>query len=102
MSYKKADDILPQALLIAVQQYIDGEYMYIPRKADSKLPWGANTDTRKIVNARNREILIKRLAGCSVGDLAEQYFLSGKAIYKILNAKRNGWFSPYFPGYAYP
>ena len=90
MSYKKANDILPQALLLAVQQYIDGEYMYIPRKADSKLPWGANTDTREIVNARNKEILAKRLAGCSVGHLAEQYFLSEKAIYKILNVKKNG------------
>jgi Mor family transcriptional regulator len=90
MGYKKANDILPQALLIAVQQYIDGEYMYIPRKTDSKLPWGANTNTRKIVKARNKEILDKRLAGCSVGDLAEEYFLSEKAIYKILNAKRIG------------
>ncbi|MBI9096818.1 MAG: hypothetical protein JEY71_18385 [Sphaerochaeta sp.] len=90
MEPKKADDILPQALLLAVQQYIDGEYMYIPRKADSKLPWGANTDTREIVSARNKEIIAKRLAGCSVGGLAEQYFLSEKAIYKILNAKKNG------------
>jgi len=90
MSYKKANDVLPHNLLSAVQQYIDGEYMYIPRKADSKLPWGANTDTRKIVKARNREILTKRLAGCSVGDLAEQYFLSEKAIYKIITASKNG------------
>jgi Mor family transcriptional regulator len=90
MSYKKANDILPYDLLSAVQQYIDGEYIYIPRKTDSKLPWGANTDTRKIVETRNREILAKRVAGCSVGDLAEQYFLSEKAIYKIINASKNG------------
>ena len=90
MSYKKANDILTYNLLSAVQQYIDGEYIYIPRKADSKLPWGANTDTRNIVEARNREILAKRVAGSSVGDLAEQYFLSEKAIYKIINAGKNG------------
>ncbi|WP_320127852.1 CD3324 family protein [uncultured Sphaerochaeta sp.] len=90
MSYKKANDVLPHNLLSAVQQYIDGEYMYIPRKADSKLQWGANTDTKEIVRARNREILTKRLAGCSVSDLAEQYFLSEKAIYKIINASKNG------------
>ena len=34
MSYKKANEVLPQALLNAVQQYIDGEYIYIPRKED--------------------------------------------------------------------
>lgn len=90
MSYKKADDILPYSLLSAVQQYVDGEYIYIPRKKDSKLSWGANTKTRATLQARNREILDKRLAGCSAAELAEQYFLSTKAIYKILNAAKNG------------
>lgn len=90
MSYKKANEVLPQALLNAVQQYIDGEYIYIPRKEDKKQPWGANTQTRKTIQARNREIQSRRLAGCSVAELAEQYFLSPKAIYKIINANKNG------------
>lgn len=88
MSYKKANDVLPHTLLSAVQQYIDGEYIYIPRKENNKLPWGANTETKDALQARNREILTKRLAGCSVAELAEQYFLSTKAIYKILNADK--------------
>jgi Mor family transcriptional regulator len=90
MSYKKANDVLPHTLLSAVQQYIDGEYIYIPRKEDSRLPWGANTETRDTLQVRNREILTKRLAGCSASELAEQYFLSTKSIYKILNAGKNG------------
>lgn len=90
MSYKKAIDILPHHILNAVQQYIDGEYIYIPRKEDKKQSWGANTETRKTLQARNREILTKRLAGCSVRELAEQYFLSMKTIYKIINAAKNG------------
>ena len=89
MSYKKANDILPHNLLLAIQQYIDGEYIYIPRKAENKLSWGAKTETRQSLQARNREILARRLAGCSVGDLAEHYFLSEKAIYKIINAIKN-------------
>lgn len=90
MSYKKANDVLPHSLLSAVQQYIDGEYIYIPRKEDNKRPWGTNTETRKAIRDRNREILTKRLAGHSAVELAEQYFLSTKAIYKILNAGKNG------------
>ncbi len=90
MSYKKAEDVLPYSLLSAVQKYIDGEYIYIPRKKDNKLPWGANTETRETLQARNREILAQRLAGCSAAELAERYFLSTKAIYKILNAGKNG------------
>lgn len=90
MSYKKANDVLPDCLLAAIQQYIDGEYVYIPRKEDNKRQWGTNTETRKAIRERNREILAKRLAGHSAVELAEQYFLSTKAIYKILNAGKNG------------
>ncbi|GFK93787.1 hypothetical protein NNJEOMEG_01621 [Fundidesulfovibrio magnetotacticus] len=90
MSYKKASDVLPRSLLSAVQQYIDGECLYIPRKADGKLPWGTHTETREALRARNREIRARRLAGCSAVELARQYFLSTKAIYKILNADKNG------------
>ena len=90
MSYKRANDVLPHNLLHAVQQYIDGEYIYIPRKINKKLPWGANTETRRTLRARNKEILTKCLEGCSVDDLAQQYFLSKKTIYKIINACKNG------------
>lgn len=90
MSYKKANDILPCTLLSAVQQYIDGEYIYIPRKENNKLSWGENTETRNTLRKRNREIFAKRLAGCSVSELAEQYFLSTKTIYKIIKAEKDG------------
>lgn len=90
MSYKKANDVLPRTLLRAIQKYIDGEYIYIPRKGENRLSWGANTETKEILQARNREILTRRQDGCSVTELSELYFLSTKAIYKILNAVKNG------------
>ncbi len=90
MSYTKAIDVLPHNILCAVQQYIDGAYIYIPRKEDQKQAWGANTQTKASIQTRNREIVSRRLAGCPVSELAEQYFLSQKAIYKILNASKNG------------
>ena len=90
MSYTKANNVLPHSLLCAIQQYIDGEYVYIPRKKNKKLPWGANTETKAATQARNREILAKRSAGSSVAELAEQYFLSSKTIYKILQTAKNG------------
>ena len=89
MSFKKANEVLPHDLLHAVQQYIDGEYLYIPRRTENRLPWGATTETRNALRERNRNILAERLAGRSVGDLAERYCLSEKAIYKILNAGKN-------------
>ncbi len=32
MKYKKAQDILPKDVLDLVQKYIDGDYIYIPKK----------------------------------------------------------------------
>lgn len=90
MSYKNATDVLPHNVLRAVQQYIDGVYIYIPRKEGRKQSWGANTQTREALRARNKEILSRRLAGCPVAELAEQYFLSEKTIYKITSAGKLG------------
>ena len=36
MGYKNAVSVFPADLLEAIQQYIDGEYIYIPRKAENK------------------------------------------------------------------
>ena len=32
MSYRKAEEILPRELIEVIQQYVDGENIYIPRK----------------------------------------------------------------------
>ena len=47
MSYTNADRILPRELLDAIQQYADGVYLYIPRKAERKRAWGEATDSRR-------------------------------------------------------
>lgn len=40
MSYKKANNLLPAELIALIQNYVDGEYIYIPRRQDSKKSWG--------------------------------------------------------------
>ena len=42
MSYKKAAHVLLQELLAKVQEYVDGEFLYIPRASDNKKSWGGN------------------------------------------------------------
>ncbi len=34
MKYIKATDVLPVEILEIIQEYIDGEYIYIPRKCE--------------------------------------------------------------------
>ena len=36
MSYKKITDILPVELIESIQEYVDGKYIYIPRKEKNK------------------------------------------------------------------
>ncbi len=89
MSYIKAMDVLPKELVDQLQNYIDGECIYIPRKEGNKKAWGEKTDTRKVISLRNREICRRFQRGECVRLLAESYYLAPKSIQRILaNAKK--------------
>ena len=55
MRYIRADEILPSELLEAIQQYVDGQLIYIPSKEKQK--WGSGTASRKYYCERNRRRL---------------------------------------------
>ncbi len=89
MAYKNGKKILPSHLLEAIQEYIDGEYIYIPRKSDNKKLWGEDTNIKNIILKRNVEIFNKYLSGISVKELSNEYYLSPKTIYGILSKLKN-------------
>jgi len=89
MGYKKASCVLPSDLLAAVQKYIDGEYLYIPRNADNKKKWGERNNSRRQLDRRNRAILMQYQSGVSVEKISMLYYLSPKTIYKILSTVKN-------------
>lgn len=37
MCYIKAKDVLPLEVIELIQQYVDGEYLYIPKKEERRL-----------------------------------------------------------------
>ncbi len=84
MGYKKATQILPHELLIKVQEYIDGEFLYIPRISNNKKEWGSGTTIRQELHDRNECIYAEYLSGLSMESLAEKYFLSLKSIQRIV------------------
>lgn len=90
MGYTNATEVLPKTVLEAVQKYIDGEYLYIPRRDDRRKTWGERTQTRANITARNREILAWHARGMGVRELADQFYLSPKTIAKILRARTAG------------
>ena len=89
MGYKKAEKILPNDVIELIQKYIDGEYIYIPRKDNNKKAWGSNTNTKKIIKSRNLDIYNDYLNGMKVSELAKKYFLSIKSIQKIIREIKN-------------
>ncbi|KAJ52666.1 Mor family transcriptional regulator [Clostridium tetanomorphum] len=84
MGYQNGKLIFPENLLSVIQEYIDGEYVYIPRKPCNRKAWGVTTKNKQYTFERNIEIFNKYSSGISIRQLAEEYFLSVKTIYKIV------------------
>lgn len=84
MKYVKAQNVLPDELVKLLQEYIDGEYLYIPRKDGVKKTWGENSGTRNMLLARNKEIFHKYKLGRTTYELSEEYFLSEQSIRRII------------------
>ena len=87
MKYSNAADLLPDALVKELQQYIRGGYLYIPIGQTQKKRWGEVSGYRKELQQRNRQITEAYHAGASVELLADTYCLSVYAIRKIIYRK---------------
>lgn len=84
MSYIKAEEILPKELIQDIWQYVDGAYIYIPRKPGSRHAWGQETPYKAELEQRNRCICNDHARGVSVSELGRRYHLSEKSIRRIL------------------
>jgi Mor family transcriptional regulator len=87
MRYVKAESILPDNLLKEIQKYIQGEYVYIPSKDDTRKKWGEKSGNRDFLRNRNEDIYNKHKSGHTISDLAEEFFLSIDSIKKIVYTK---------------
>ena len=84
MRYQRAIEIMPEELVELIQNYIDGEYIYIPRKQENKKTWGEATGAREERKHRDRSIFRDYVSGTCVRVLAERYYLSEKSIQRIV------------------
>lgn len=89
MKYKKAQDILPQDLVIKLQEFIDGSYLYIPKKDNNKKSWGDNTGIKKDLHARNKKMYEDFNNGMTVKELSTKYYLVDNSIRRILREYKN-------------
>jgi Mor family transcriptional regulator len=85
MKYNKAQDVLPEKLVKILQEYVNGEYLYIPRKDGEKKTWGEKSGARNLLRERNLEVYQKYRDGKSAEELAMEYFLTEQSIRRILS-----------------
>lgn len=89
MNYKNANNILPDRLVQEIQQYVQGEYIYIPIK--DKAINEIHTEYSRELIKRNEHIYTKSLEGISNKELAGMYHLSASSIRRIIIKQRKGY-----------
>ena len=88
MKHIKAKNVLPEEVIKIIQEYIDGEYIYIPRKNSNQKSWGEKNGIKDELSKRNNEIFNRFIQGITVKGLAEEYYLSEQSIRRIVNQQR--------------
>lgn len=94
MGYVRAEDILPKEILELVQQYADGQTIYIPRKQECHRSWGAGTETKKTLMLRNSKMYEEYKTGTTIRELSEKYFLTEKSVQRIIRNINNNIIIP--------
>ena len=87
MNYLNANKILPDCLIKELQEYVQGDYLYIPVKEGKHREWGELSGCKAAIFKRNKEIIRQYRNGITVDELSKKYFLSIHAIRKILYQK---------------
>ena len=87
MKYQNANRILPKELLEEVQKYAAGQLLYIPKPEYLHQKWGEESESRKYLLERNRNIRELFSQGTYIHVLADLFCLSADSIRKIVYSK---------------
>ncbi len=63
-------------------------FIYL-KKNENKKSWGENTETKRYLKVRDKEIFNKYSSGASVKILAEEYFLTEGSIRRIIRNQKS-------------
>ena len=88
MKYVNAKDVLPKEIIKQLQDYVEGCYVYIPKKEDAIKSSDKKTEYRIELEKRNEHIYLKHLQNWSHGQIAKLYHLSLPSIRRIILEQR--------------
>lgn len=83
MKYINAKEILPEHILEIIQDYVEGELVYIPI-GNNKASWGKKSGAKDELINRNNAIYESYQRGLTVEELMGEYNLSESSIRKIV------------------
>ncbi|CAH2213553.1 hypothetical protein [Tepidibacter aestuarii] len=49
MKYIKSQNVLPEEIVKIIQEYVDGEYLYVPRKNENRKAWRDKLKIKKYI-----------------------------------------------------
>jgi Ser/Thr protein kinase RdoA (MazF antagonist) len=84
MKYLNGSEVFPDNLLEMIQDYVQGMYVYIPKKGDRKEDWGTGTNYKNELSKRDSHIYQKYLEGITTKQLESRYNLSSSSIRRII------------------
>lgn len=89
LKYKNAKAVLPERLYRELQQYVQGEIIYVPKDDSEKAGWGEKNGTKEKYTNRNTEIIMLYKNGVSKEAIADRYHLSECSIKKIIHDSKH-------------
>lgn len=81
MSYINAKSVLPEEMIEEIQKYVNGVNLYIPKVPEAN---STSSSYKLELYQRNLAIYELYLQGETVSELAAEYYLSAKSIYRII------------------
>lgn len=88
LKYINANNVLPEEMVKIIQEYVDGEFLYIPRKKENQKAWGEESGINDMLRNRNTEIYKKYNESATVEQLTLMYYLSEQSIRRIISEQR--------------
>ncbi|MCL2372520.1 MAG: GNAT family N-acetyltransferase [Defluviitaleaceae bacterium] len=85
MKYRNATELLPPQLLQELQQYAQGETLYVPRV--KRKSWGEGTGAKSFYLQRDMDIKSRFKQGDNIEKLGDEFFISEDAVKKIVYKK---------------
>lgn len=89
MKYVNANEVLPKELILKLQEYAQGCYIYVPKIEETARDRQSRTEYKIELEKRNQHIYVKYLEKWSKKEIARQYHLSEASIRRIIFAQKN-------------